>query len=246
MCGEPGFSERDSPRGGAMNYGMQSTSGFVAYAPENVRADFIRRVYSLFFTSLLVTVGVGALCAQPGVAPTLIGMLPVLLIGGFIVGIIMAFTRRTTGVNLGLFYLYSAIQGAIVGPVLVMLERYAPGVGAQAAFLTAAVFGGLSLYALQSKRDFSFLGGFLFVALIGLLVAGIVMFFVHSSAIATLYSFIGVLIFSGYVLYDTSMIMRNLGPDEAVAGAISLYLDFINLFWFILRLLLAFSGNRRD
>ena len=154
------------------------------------------------------------------------------------------FARRVSGLNLFLLYLFAAIEGAIVGPVLVLVNHAAPGIPMQAAVLTATVFGGLSLYAFQSRRDFSFLGGFLFVGLIALIVAGIVMMFVHSSLVATIYALVGVLIFSGYVLYDTSMIMRQLGPNDAVIGAVSLYLDLLNLFWFILQLLLDF--NRRD
>jgi FtsH-binding integral membrane protein len=97
------------------------------------------------------------------------------------------------------------------------------------------------MYVMISKKDFSYLGGMLFVGLITLIVAGLVLMFVHSSMLGTLYSVGGVLIFSGYVLYDTSRIMQRLQADEAVSGAVSLYLDFLNLFLFILRLL---NGRR--
>lgn len=228
-----------------MNYGIANSQGFVAYASPDVRADFIRKVYSLFFMSVLVTVGIGAFCAQPGIAPAMLGLMPILLIAGFVVIIALMFARRTTGLNVGLLYLFAAIQGAVYGPALTMIERQAPGVPAQAAFLTAAVFGGLSLYAIQSKRDFSYLGGFLFAGLIAMIVAGFVMFFFHSPLMYTVYCVVGVLIFCGYVLFDTSQIMQKLGPDEAVTGAINLYLDLLNLFWLILQLLTEFN-NRRD
>ncbi|HZT41160.1 MAG TPA: Bax inhibitor-1 family protein [Chthonomonadaceae bacterium] len=128
--------------------------------------------------------------------------------------------------------------------MLTLVNRVAPGIPAEAAILTAAVFGGLSLYAIQSKRDFSFMGGFLFVGLLALVVTGIVLIFVHAALLQTIYTFVGVLIFSGYVLYDTSLILKKLGPNDTVTGAISLYLDLINLFWFILQLLMEF--NRRN
>ncbi len=227
-----------------MNYSIGYTSGVVASAPADVRANFIRRVYSLFFASVLVTIVVGVFCAQPSVAPTLLGLLMPLIIAEFVVGIIMAFARRTSGLNVALLGLFAALQGAVFGPVLTLLNHIAPGVPMQAAVLTGAVFGGLSLYALQSGKDFSYLGGMLFMALIALIVGGIVMWFVHSSLLNTLYSIGGVLIFSGYVLYDTSNIMRRLGPDEAIVGAVSLYLDLVNLFWYILRLLMEL--NRRN
>ena len=86
------------------------------------------------------------------------------------------------------------------------------------------------------------MGGFLMVAVVCLLVAGIVMFFVHVAWLSMVYSVVGVLIFAGFVLYDTSQIMLRLQPGDEMTGAISLYLDFLNLFMFILRLL----TNRRD
>jgi len=99
--------------------------------------------------------------------------------------------RRVPGLNMGLLYLYAAIQGAILGPVLTMLERIAPGVPSEAAWLTGAVFGGLSLYVFQSKKDFNYLGGMLFMGLIALLVAGIVGFFVHAALFHTIYCVLG-------------------------------------------------------
>jgi FtsH-binding integral membrane protein len=227
-----------------MQYGVPYSSGYVAYASADVRADFIRRVYNLFFVSLLVTVGVGWYCTQPSVLPAVTAMFPILIIGEFVCIIALMFARKTGNVSIGLLYLFAAIQGAIFGPVLMMANRVAPGVPAQAAVLTVATFGGLSLYAIQSRKDFSYLGGMLFAGLIALVVAGFVMFFVHMPLMSMIYSVVGILIFSGYVLYDTSNIMLRLTPDQAVVGAISLYLDLINLFWMILNLLMEL--NRRN
>lgn len=220
-----------------MNYSYSSRGGFVAdYAPD-VRAEFIQKVYSLFFVSLLITIGVGAFCVQPAVLPVMAASFPVLIVAYIISAIALMFARKTSFWNIAIFYVFSVVQGAFLGPLLANLDRYAPGIPLEAAVLTAAVFGGLSLYAIVSKKDFSFLSGFLFVGLIGLIVAGILTFFIHAALLSMLYAIGGVLIFSGYVLYDTSMIMRRLGPDQAIIGAISLYLDLINLFLFILRLL---------
>jgi FtsH-binding integral membrane protein len=227
-----------------MNYGFVPTYGTVAEAPAEVRATFVRRVYGLFFVSVLVTILVSAFCAQQAIAATLMPMLLPLLIIQLVLGIIMAFARRTTGLNIALFYLFSATEGMIIGPLMTLVSRVAPGVPLEAAVLTGAVFAGLSLYALQSGKDFSFLGGMLFVGLIALVIGGLVMMFVHVAALYTLYCIIGVLIFSGYVLYDTSLIMRRLYPGEEIVGAISLYLDLINLFWLILQLLMELQ--RRD
>ena len=212
---------------------------FVASYPENVRVEFIRKVYSLFFASLLVTVAVGAIAAP--YTQVMLGLMFPLMIAGIVCFIALSFARHVSGVNLVLLMLYSAIQGAVFGPLMVLYEARFPGLPAEAGWTTMAAFGGLTAYVFVSKKDFSFLGGMLFMSLIGLVVAGFVMFFVHAAWASLLYSVAGVLIFSGFVLYDTSQIMNRLSPQDAVMGAVSLYLDFINLFLFILRLL----SNRR-
>jgi FtsH-binding integral membrane protein len=218
-----------------MNYGLNYGGGFVANQSADVRAGFIRKVYSLFFLSLLVTVGVGALAASN--TPAVIGFWPILMIAGIVCIIALSFARRVPGWNVALLYLYSAIQGAILGPLLTMYESRFPGIATQAGWITIGVFGGLTGYVFSTKKDFSFLGGMLFMGLIALIIAGLVMMFFHVAWLSTVYSVVGVIIFSGFVLYDTSQIMQRLGPEDAVTGAVSLYLDFINLFMFILRLL---------
>jgi FtsH-binding integral membrane protein len=228
-----------------MNYGGYPASALqnaVAFASADVRAAFIRKVYSLFFVSILVTVFVGAICAEPSIAPTMLGIMPILWIGTFLCVLALSFMRRASGLNLFLLYLFAALQGAILGPYLSLLNQAAPGVPAQAAILTATVFAGLTMYAFVSGKDFSFLGGMLFVALIVLVVAGFLLFFFHSPALYLLYSVAGVLIFCGWILYDTSRIIHRLQPGEEVVGAVSLYLDLLNLFLFILRLM----SNRRN
>jgi FtsH-binding integral membrane protein len=202
---------------------------------------FVRKVYGLFYMSLLVTVGVGWLCTQPAMLPVMTPLMLPLLIAGFVCIIALSFARRVSRLNVFLLYLFSAIEGAVYGPLLWLINQSAPGLPTSAAAMTVAVFGGLTVYVMVSKKDFSYLGGMLFIGLIALVVAGLVLMFLHSSMLGTLYAVGGVLIFSGYVLYDTSRIMQHLQADEAVSGAVSLYLDFFNLFLFILRLL----GNRR-
>lgn len=224
-----------------MNYSAPMTRNAVAFASADVRIAFVRKVYGLFYMSLLVTVGVGWLCIQPEMLPVVTPLMLPLVIAGFICVIALSFARRTSRVNVFLLYLFAAIEGAVYGPLLWLINRSAPGLPASAALLTVAVFGGLTVYAMVSKKDFSYLGGMLFIGLIALVVAGLLLMFFHSSMLGTLYAVGGVLIFSGYVLYDTSRIMQHLQADEAVSGAVSLYLDFFNLFLFILRLL----DNRR-
>jgi FtsH-binding integral membrane protein len=121
---------------------------------------------------------------------------------------------------------------------------------ARAFFVTAGTFGGMSLYGYTTKRDLSGFGSFLIMGLFGLIIASLVNMFLHSSGLAFATSVIGVLIFVGLTAYDTqrlkSMYYQMAGGGEmlgkmAVMGALSLYLDFINIFMYMLR----FMGDRR-
>src|SRR5690606_27668894 len=111
-------------------------------------------------------------------------------------------------------------------------------------FITAATFGAMSLYGYTTKRDLSGFGSFLIMGLIGIIIASIVNIFMASSALQSAVSAIGVLIFTGLTAYDTQRIkeMYYVGDDgtvagrKAIMGALSLYLDFINLFLMLLRL----------
>ncbi len=228
---------------GSMGYGPVGAYS-VANAGPDVRANFIRKVYSLFFASLLLTIVVGWLCTTPALLPVAMPLIIPLGIADFVLVLVLSFWRGVSPIHFALYYLFAAINGAIIGPVLMMINQYAPGVPAQAAIITAAVFGGLTFYAFVSGKDFSYMGGILFAGLIGLVVAGFAMFFIHSTMLATAYAMLGVLIFSGFILYDTSMIIRRLTPNDTIVGAISLYLDLLNLFWMILQLLMEFQ--RRD
>jgi len=116
-------------------------------------------------------------------------------------------------------------------------------------FISAASFGALSLYGYTTQRDLSGLGAFLIMGLVGLILASIVNIFVNSGAMAFIISVIGVLVFAGFTAYDTQAIKEmydemddsTITGRKAVMGALKLYLDFLNLFLFILQLL----GDRR-
>lgn len=227
-----------------MNYGTPYSSQgmFVAQSSPLARIAFIRQVYSLLFASLFVTVLSGFICTQETVLPIVSGLSPIFWIGEIVCIIALSFSRRVTGLNLFLFALFAALTGASLGPLMLMLSVKSPGLPMAAGTLTAGVFGALSLYAFVSRKDFSYLGGMLFAGLIGLLIVGCLLMFFNVPFLSSLYSLAGVLIFSGFVLYDTSQIMNRLQPNEAIIGAIELYLDFLNLFLFIVQLL----SDRRD
>ena len=151
---------------------------------------------------------------------------------------------------LGLFFVYAASMGLTLG-VIVWAYLQTPGgsTAVASAFLSAsAMFGAAAIYGGVTKRDLTKLGGILFMALIGLIVAMIVNIFLGSSQINFVISILGVLIFTGLTAWDVQRISSGQlaavtgSPEKgAVLAALSLYLDFINLFLFMLRL---FGGNR--
>lgn len=145
------------------------------------------------------------------------------------------------------FWVFSVLMGMSMSTIFL---RYTGTSIATTFFATAAAFAGLSLYGYTTKRDLSGIGTFLVMGLVGVIVAMLLNMFLHSSALATVISIVGVLIFAGLTAYDTQKI-KNMydyvaGTDMAgkmvVMGALNLYLDFINLFTFLLN----FMGTQRD
>jgi len=145
-----------------------------------------------------------------------------------------------------LFVLYSALTGVTLAFVLL---AYTGESVAQTFLVTAAMFGGLALYGSTTKRSLGGFGQFLFMGLLGVVLASIVGLFWHSDSFQFVLSLIGVLVFSGLAAYDAQrlklMALETPGGQAssyAIVGALALYLDFTNLFLFLLR----FTGNRRE
>lgn len=145
-----------------------------------------------------------------------------------------------------LFWIYSAIMGLSLAYVFAL---YTGTSVARVFFITSGTFGAMSLYGYTTKKDLTGFGSFLFMGLIGIIIASLVNLFMASSALNFAISVIGVLIFTGLTAYDTQrikmMYYQGAGQEtqtkQAIMGALSLYLDFINLFLMLLRLL----GDRR-
>lgn len=148
----------------------------------------------------------------------------------------------------GMFMLYSVLTGLTIS---VVLAAYTMESVAGTFFITAAMFGALSVYGYTTKRSLSGIGNFLFMALIGLIIASIVNIFMKSSALYWVITYAGVLIFAGLTAYDTQK-LKEMGAQIdvedkesmrklAILGALNLYLDFINLFLMLLRIF----GDRR-
>jgi FtsH-binding integral membrane protein len=154
--------------------------------------------------------------------------------------------KLQAGTALILFMLYAALLGVMLSSVFL---TYTHGSIARTFFISAASFGALSLYGYTTQRDLSPIGSFLVMGLFGLILAMIVNMFLKSTGLDFAISAIGVLIFAGLTAWDTQKIkeMYSVQDDgtvagrKAVMGALTLYLDFINLFLFLLR----FMGDRR-
>jgi uncharacterized protein len=148
------------------------------------------------------------------------------------------FLRKKKAVSYTFLYAFTFISGMTMYPVI---AHYVATSGANVVInalgTTTVVFGGLALYAAKTKRDLSFLGGMLMAALLALIAISIFNIFWPLSSTGMLaYSFIGILVFSGYVLFDINR-MKHYGvsPEEVPLMALNLYLDFLNLFLYILR-----------
>ena len=147
---------------------------------------------------------------------------------------------------LGLFMLYAALLGAALSTIFV---QYTGTSITQVFFISAASFGALSLYGYTTQRDLSAFGAFLIMGLFGVVIAMIVNIFLQSGMLALVISVVGVLVFAGLTAWDTQKVkeMYDVNDDgtvsgrKAVMGALTLYLDFINLFLMMLRL---FGGRR--
>jgi FtsH-binding integral membrane protein len=178
--------------------------------------------------------------------PSGIGYIVMLAPLGVVLWLSFGINRISEGTAKALFWAYAVLMGLSLSTVLLV---YTGASVAQTFFASAAAFGGLSLWGYTTKRDLSAFGGFLIMGVVGILVAMLINMFMQSTALELAISVIGVLLFAGLTAYDTqrikSMYFSVAGTAFAgksvVMGALQLYLDFINMFLFLLR----FMGDRR-
>ena len=198
------------------------------------RLVFIKKVYSL----LAMSMGTAAVGAYLGSGPLLLLVAPNMMLF-FILQIALiffaSFAARKPGLNMVALFSFTTVSGLTLGP---LLYQVGPSIAAEAFALTAITFAGLSMYVVYSKKDFSFMSGFLMTGLIVLVVGGLLnMFFIQSGMMHFVMSGASVLLFSGFILYDTSNILRYYGTDEHVSATLALYLDVLNLFIALLSIL---------
>lgn len=226
------------------------------FTPAQIAAEqaaFMRKVYAIMAFGLGAT-GLTALVVFNSTAATqLIFGTPGVYLGLIIAELVMVFTfaslaRRMSAVGAAaLFYVYAILNGLTLSVVFLI---YTKGSIASTFFVTAGTFGAMSAYGYVTKRDLTSVGNFMFMGLIGLILASVVNLFLRSEMVYWVTTYAGILIFVGLTAYDTQKIKElnvigNAGTDEdhkeAIHGALILYLDFINLFLYLLRLL----GRRR-
>ena len=208
----------------------------------------MRKVY-VWMTLALALTGLTAygVATSPGIISALYSnsvLLWGLVIAEFAIvfGVSAAINRLSLTTATLLFVLYSVINGALFSSIFLV---YTKSSIASVFFITASTFGVMALVGYTTKKDLSSMGKILFMALIGIIIATVVNIFLKSSGLETIVSYLGVLIFVGLTAYDTQKIknMLLMAPDAseasqkiALLGALNLYLDFINLFIYLLRI----------
>ncbi|KAI0675156.1 UPF0005-domain-containing protein [Trametes maxima] len=205
----------------------------------SIRNAFVRKVYSILFCQILATTIVaGFVSRSPETVfwvQTHTWAFYVPLFGTLVNLGLLFWKRHSHPLNLVFLSTFTLLEAFTLG---IMTAFFDPTIVLQALLITVGVFLGLTLFTMQSKYDFSGMGSWLFVGLFALVMTGLVGIFIPFSRTFDLILAIGgCLIFSGYIIYDTYIITKRLSPDEYIAASISLYLDFINLFINILRVL---------
>ncbi|HEU0163352.1 MAG TPA: Bax inhibitor-1/YccA family protein [Rhizomicrobium sp.] len=182
-----------------------------------------------------------------GLQPTILGWVVMFAPIGMVLLLSFRINHMSQGAAQATFWAYAALMGASLSSILLI---YTGASVALTFFVTAATFGTMSLYGYTTKRDLTAFGSFLFMGLIGLLIASLANMFFQSPMVSFVVSVLGVLIFTGLTAWDTQKIKNTyyeVGHDGALAGkaavmgALALYLDFINIFLFLLR----FMGDRK-
>ena len=215
---------------------------------EQVRLDesslgvFIKQTYQLFAASLLAA-SAGAYVGI-GMASTIASWYWGLVILEFVFLFGLYAAKRKAGLNIILLFGFTFLSGLTLAPLLSNILGLKGGgsIVANAFILTTVAFGGLSVFAMNTKRDFSGMGKMLFITLIVIVVAGLINIFFHSPILQLAIASISSILFSAFILYDTQNIIKG-AYETPIEGAIALYLDFLNLFVSLLQILGIFGSR---
>ncbi len=229
-----------------------NTQQLTAEQVKSVQASFINKVYGWMALALAITGFVALRTANSGFIET-IAQNQLIFFGIIIaeLGLVVWLSRSIESMNaskaIGLFLLYSALNGLTMSIVFLI---YTSASIASTFFITAGTFGVMSAYGYFTKKDLTSVGNIAFMGLIGIIIASVVNIFWHNEILYWAVTYIGVLVFVGLTAYDTQKIKKmslkldiesEEGSKGAIMGALALYLDFINMFLFMLRIF----GNRR-
>lgn len=214
-----------------------------------VRMAFLRKVYGILSVQLAMTTLVsGLIMAMPSIQMFFIRNSWIMIIN-MLANIAITFPliakRKEYPLNFKLMGVFTILNSLSLG---LIVSQYDLAIVSQAFFLTAFIVTGLTVYTLQSTQDFQWLGGLLYSALMVSCIGGLFHIFFRNSVMETGLSVLGAFIFAGYIIYDTQIIMKHLCPEEYVIGVLNLYMDIINLFVKILRILnsLKQGENQRE
>jgi hypothetical protein len=213
--------------------------------------SYLSRVYMFMAFGLLLTGGVSyAVSNSPQLMQLIFGTPLQWLVIFAPLGLVFFMSYRINSLSFAtaqaLFWVYSAMVGMSLASLFL---AYTGTSIARVFFITSSMFGVMSLYGYTTRRDLSGMGSFMFMGLIGIIIASIINMFLQSSAMHFIISFIGVIVFTGLTAYDTQAIKlmyyegdnAELMGKKALMGALRLYLDFLNLFIYMLH----FLGDRR-
>ena len=232
---------------------MDRSVGYPVERTAAVPAEFVRNVFSWMFFGLALT-SVAALytASSPALLRAIFGnkiVFYALVFGelGLVIAISGAINRLSAGTATGLFLLYSALNGVTLASIFLVYT----GASLAGTFVVAAgMFGAMAVFGAVTKRDLTSWGSFLFMGLIGVVLASLVNIFLKSAMVSWVASMCGVVVFVGLTAYDTQKI-KAIGAagfmdaasrrKASIMGALALYLDFINLFLSLLRIF----GNRK-
>ncbi len=211
---------------------------------EMVDSLTINKVLRNTYTMLALTLTFSAVCSGIAMAMNISGLTGLFLVIAAIATLFLLRKTENSAAGIPTVFLFTGLMGASIGP---LLNRYAAlpngsEIIMQAMGATAFIFFALSAYTLTTKKNFSFMGGFLFVGLIMALIAGIANIFFQIPALHLAINAVIVLVMSGFILYDTSNIIHG-GETNYLRATVSLYLNILNLFTSLLSLINAASDD---
>ncbi|MCH9655255.1 MAG: Bax inhibitor-1 family protein [Planctomycetes bacterium] len=239
----PDYYEQDTTAGGG---------GFAIDAIAADRATFIRKTYAHLAGAILLFMGLEFIIfSTPALLRPVLGLFsasPWIILVAFLGASWVASSMASSAKSLGTQYmglgLYIIAEAIIFVPILFIASQFAPEahVIPVAAVITLCIFGGLTAYVFVTGADFSFMGGFLTIAMfaaIGIAIGGAIFGF----SLGIWFTGAMILLMSGFILYDTSNILHHYDTNQYVSAALALFAAVATLFWYVLRLVMMFSSN---